>query len=231
MIYIGIAGCMRSGKDTVAKLLMEELGKLNIISERRAFADSLKEEIAHFLHDHFEPKYSYEYYLAQMYADETKEQYRLLMKWWGTEGRRYLCDKEYWLKRLDSWAINSSAAVLTIPDVRFINEIDFIKQKKGLIVLVNRPLHWSSRIIRAFLTFLHIVIKDNHISENDFLNNKNWDYVIDNSKDIEYIREQVKQLVLLLCSSLTGDNKGIRCSLIDPQYGNMYLDYFSINHK
>jgi hypothetical protein len=190
MLFIGIAGYKRAGKDTTAKMLIEELQKFDIIATRRAFADKLKEEVAEFLSD-FCPKYSTEEYLGIMHSDgQEKEQYRLLMQWWGTEGRRQMFDQMYWLDQLTEYAQKIDSQVLIIPDVRFINEINFCKEKPGLVVFVKRPGCDPS----------------DHASEREIENYDNWDFVVDNSEDLEYIREQVVLLANVLYGYLTVDD-------------------------
>ena len=185
MLYIGIAGYKRSGKDTVCKLLIEELSKLSITAERRALADALKEEIAKFLSEEFCSKYSYTQYMEWM-SGPNKEQYRLLMQWWGTEGRRMLIADDYWLQELEDHASYVKSAVLIVPDVRFKNEVNFIKKQKGLNVYVNRP---------GF-------VGENHPSEKDLDDFNGWDYYIYNDKAIEDLKDQVRELAMLIHSRM-----------------------------
>ena len=188
MFHVGIAGYKRSGKDTVAQMLIEELQALNITVERRAFADSLKEEVAHFLSEYFAPEKSYEDYLDIMHSDGTeKEQFRYLMQWWGTEGRRMMVDDNYWMDRVSEYAKNSKYAVIITPDVRFKNEINYIKNRKGIVINVIRPGAVSSE----------------HASENDINDYEGWDYTIHNTSDIVALRGQVQQIAEMLHSYFT----------------------------
>jgi hypothetical protein len=189
MLYVGIAGYKRSGKDTVCQILIEELAKLNITAERRALADSLKEEVAKFLSEYFFQGYSYEQYLEWMQGqgeNDRKEQFRLLMQWWGTEGRRMLIRDNYWLLELEKYANNVKSSVLIIPDVRFRNEVNLVKDHKGISVYVNRPGFGG----------------ENHPSEKDLDEYKDWNFPIDNSGDMEHLRNQVIELANLIHSSM-----------------------------
>jgi hypothetical protein len=48
-ILIGVCGSMQHGKDTVAELLMQVAVEHKLWPVRRAMADPLKEEVAHYL--------------------------------------------------------------------------------------------------------------------------------------------------------------------------------------
>ena len=186
MLHIGIAGYKRSGKDTVAEMLIEELQSLNIAAKRRAFADSLKEECAKTM----SPIVGIEYdeLLRQFHGEtEEKERWRMLLQWWGTEFRRYDNDN-YWMDLVAEYSKQSNCAVLITPDVRFKNEIKFIKDRQGISVKVTRTGIESS---------------DEHSSEKDIKDFDNWDYQIYNTSDLIALRGQVQQLAELLHSSLT----------------------------
>ena len=64
-------------------------------------------------------------------SNTDKEQFRLLMQWWGTEFRRNMVDKDYWIKKVQSWIDkHPEVDVILIPDLRFKNEIEWIKKTK-----------------------------------------------------------------------------------------------------
>lgn len=141
MHFIGIAGSKRSGKDTIARMIgsfCEEGARLPWT--RRAFADALKAECAEMLATF---KGDRESILNAMHNDRTKESYRLLLQWWGTEFRRRMCGQDYWVSALDAWVDRQDFPknmVILVPDIRFPNECEFIqKQPGGVLINVVRP--------------------------------------------------------------------------------------------
>jgi hypothetical protein len=77
---------------------------------------------------------------------EKKEQYRLLMQWWGTEYRRKMFGDDYWVQQLhktvSAWEPgpnDSSKIIVLVPDVRFENEARYIQDSGGYLIRVLRP--------------------------------------------------------------------------------------------
>lgn len=120
---IGLMGRRGSGKDTIAKAAQ----KLDDSVVRLAFGDGVKHEVAEAIgHSH-------------VYLEEHKEQLRPLLQAWGTEYRRNLCDPHHWIKSLAK-RLNGvdSESIVLITDVRFQNEVDFIREQGGVVVRVVR---------------------------------------------------------------------------------------------
>lgn len=176
-IVIGLAAKKRHGKNMTAILIRDLAEPLGYNVIERAFADALKEECAAMIAPHH-PTKSYEKILSEMYADETKEQYRLLLQWHGTEFRRTQ-NPNYWLDRMDDWltanAYSTSNTIVCITDVRFPNEVAYVRKQdqetlfEGYVVKINR-------------TDLPPAT-DPHISEIALDDYKNWDSVITNTVD------------------------------------------------
>lgn len=186
-VLIGIAGAKRSGKDTVARHL-RNLGEEHdgIRFQRIAMADALKSEIADFVDREY--VMSREEALAAMNGDgPAKEQFRLIMQWWGTEFRRGMCEKDYWITRHKDTVSNimlgrkpNKPDFILIPDVRFRNEIDYIKDQGGIVILVKRPEVDD--------------VGDGHDSENEWRSYTGWDYVIDNNDTLHTLDGKVNVL-------------------------------------
>jgi hypothetical protein len=158
ILYVGISGKMRHGKDTFAKMVMDRLQPTNRVL-RRAFADALKEEVidllaaptygaAGFPEKNFERRLKLK---ECLYSDDPKEKepFRLMLQWWGTEFRRGLFGDDYWLFQMDDWAEEMETEtrrpegdqklIIVIPDVRFPSEVQFIKQYGGILARIHRP--------------------------------------------------------------------------------------------
>lgn len=140
MQIIGISGKKWAGKDTLCTHILEALPERGV---RRAFADRLKEEVSIFLYPTLKEKGHTLKQIREMLDDpKTKEQFRLLMQWYGTEYRRNLFGEDYWLRMVDKWIEENQLpdnTILIIPDTRFLSEIEWIKSKGGKIVLIERP--------------------------------------------------------------------------------------------
>ena len=66
-----------------------------------------------------------------------------------------------------------------ITDVRFFNETQAIKDKGGILIRVNRDSD----------------SKDSHVSENELITYKDWDYVIDNNYSLLELILRVRQIM------------------------------------
>jgi len=127
MILIGLSGKKQSGKDTFCGFLREAAKNHGVSTERIAFADSLKEELAAACH------------VTPDFIECHKDQFRLGLQWWGTEFRRQICGYDgYWIDKLNKKLILSTADVVIIPDVRFVNEARFVLRHGGRVIRIVR---------------------------------------------------------------------------------------------
>ena len=65
------------------------------------------------------------------------------------------------------------------PDLRFLNESDYIKSKKGYLICVSRPSNNSTDSLAVSETELH--------------NFSNWDFVIHNTDSLDLLIKQVRK--------------------------------------
>ncbi len=77
---------------------------------------------------------------------------------------------EQFFKSLSNWIIT---------DVRFFNEAKAIKDREGILIRVDRDSD----------------SKDSHVSENELITYKNWNYVIDNNYSLAELILRVKQIM------------------------------------
>lgn len=132
---IGIAGKKGSGKDTVYKIIHNLLYKDRLI-KRISFADAVKYEVAQACD------------VTILFIEENKEKFRPMLQWWGTDFRRRFTSSDYWVKQWNlkinnffEWHNNQTTIIIT-PDVRFLNEIQAIKDAGGVIwhvEIVDKP--------------------------------------------------------------------------------------------
>ena len=132
-MIIGLSGYAQSGKDTVAKFLVDNYGFTRV-----AFADKLR-DVAYELNPIVKPGLRLKNAVDEMGWDKAKTripEVRTVLQNLGVAVRENL--------GYDTWvnaALNAPAQTedLIITDVRFINEADAIKERGGKIWRVIRP--------------------------------------------------------------------------------------------
>ena len=160
MRLIGIAGPARAGKDTLCSYMLDNLDGTWL---RSSFADPLKEMLRVLGVDCSDDA-------KAVISDDYGVTPRHMMQTLGTEWGRNLIDGDIWVK---AFARLNAGKCVIVPDVRFENEANLVREHGVLIHLVGRG-----------------GIEGNHVSENaiDF---KPGDIVIDNSRDLAWLHGQV----------------------------------------
>lgn len=172
-MIIGLSGYARSGKDTVAELLV-----LNYGFKRMAFADGIREALLALnpiLHDGHRLNE-----VVGMYGWEvakSKDEVRRLLQVLGTEVGRKLINEDVWVWLLFN-KINTDERIV-IPDVRFPNEAKMIEQQGGDVWRINRHNH-------------HAV--NDHISERA-LDNHMFKRVVYNDGTLDDLADEVFMLM------------------------------------
>jgi len=189
------------GKDTFAELLAEQLeGKV----ERHALADKLRliTEIVSGV------KMSTTHKINKPFCNEicnyTQDQKNIVIKQFnktigetlqlvGTDLFRDNYDTDIWVKSFFSEELYeklNNGKIIVVPDVRFVNEADYIIQEGGyLIRLEGDPIGVRENSLRDL----------NHISETDLDDYTNFSKIIYNDKkDIESLKKVVNDLIFEL---------------------------------
>ena len=163
-MIIGLSGYARSGKDTVAELLV-----LNYEFKRKAFADGIRDALIALnpiLHDGHRINE-----VVQMYGwdvAKAKDEVRRLMQVMGTEVGRRLINEDVWAWQLFNKITDGERIV--IPDVRFHNEARMIEQHHGDVWRINRHNHSavndhvSERAMDTYM-FKHVIYNDSTLDE------------------------------------------------------------------
>ena len=173
---IGLVGEKEVGKDTVGAMLTANYGY-----ERRAFADTLRNEVSDCLNGEFprvEPlvipediKHVLAVYRSHGEAAFEKPvptDMRRLLQWWGTEFRRTF-DPDYWVKAVAKDLPKSTV----ITDVRFPNEVAFVRAAGGALIKINRSKPDST---------IGPAVIETHVSEDLAKSDSvEYDLVIDNN--------------------------------------------------
>lgn len=166
---IGLTGYKGSGKSTVAKILVDDY-----CYTEYSFASSLKSMCSCFgltneqLHN---PE------LKEVIDPRLQKTPREIMQDMGTIVKEYL-GADIWVKLIDQQIQLHNNELIVISDVRYQNEMDYVRSLGGIIVKINR----------------NVVKQDNHSSEVGFADSE-CDYVIDNRYDIDYLVKEVKELI------------------------------------
>jgi hypothetical protein len=134
MILIGITGAARSGKDTAADYLCEQIG-----FKKYSFATPIKAAVKTMFgltEDHVNG------HLKEVVLPDLGVSPRFLMQTLGTEWGRKIVNDQVWLlaaQRQIENCYHGGHGRIVIPDIRFENEASFIREKGGLLIHVNRP--------------------------------------------------------------------------------------------
>ena len=173
-MIIGLAGFAQSGKDTLAKILIEEHGFTKI-----AFADTIR--VALYT---LNPIVNEDGLRLQSLVDvegweiaKLTPEVRRLLQVFGTEVGRSLLGDQVWVELAMRKLAESGNFVFT--DVRFISEADAIRERNGFIWRINRE---------------GVEPMNNHSSETELLEYF-YDAIVDNNRSIEELREEVEFLL------------------------------------
>jgi hypothetical protein len=143
---IGISGKKRSGKDECCNVILDMFPQ----GERIAFADALKAEVAEVCGVS----------LAQL--EQHKMLFRGMLQWWGTEYRRQWSGNDlYWIERAADAVQKSAAPFVIIPDVRFPNELAFVRERGGLAIRIDseRSTAGDTHASETALDFAHFDLR------------------------------------------------------------------------
>ena len=125
---IGIGGNARSGKDTLGSYFLKILADQGIKAKTYSFANELKKSVDDFL--------IREIGISAFTEDEgEKKIIRPFLVFWGTDIMRKINDN-VWVEKIEPLMYDSHVNIIT--DLRFINELNWIKEHKGLSVLIKR---------------------------------------------------------------------------------------------
>ena len=175
-MIIGLSGYARSGKDTVAGMLMGLHGY-----EQVAFADKIRELLYEMdplvMHNYMD------FRLQDIVDSKTWEvaktefpEVRRLLQDLGV-GARKLFSEDFWVYQVLSDVVPQDK--LVISDVRFENEAQCIKAFGGQIWRINRP---------------GVEAANDHVSEHQ-LNDWDFDAVIENDGDMPELMGKIKALL------------------------------------
>ena len=188
MELIGLLGHQGVGKNYIAENILNEiLPKKNTII--MAFADHFKVECI--------TKRNVPYEKVFEKKDKIS---RKLLQIVGTEEGRNVYGNDIWINTLETWLnIYKSRGVkrFIISDVRFQNEVDWIKKMGGHVIKVNASDRHENKVCQESDNNIYAKNEiSNHISELEIDTINNFDFEVDNS-----IESDVKNQLLNLFKS------------------------------
>ena len=153
MIIIGIGYKARQGKDTIAREMVKHAGKLGLYAKQYGFADALKVE-------------------CRINGGMEEKDPKLLQEtgvWY-----RDNVDINFWVTLLGRQIQEEQPDIAIITDVRFINELEFIRNNNGKLIKVSRKNPDDSPVVASDRN-------PNHSSESELDSHLEWNYIITNT--------------------------------------------------
>lgn len=172
-MIIGLSGYARSGKDEVAKILVNEYQ-----FKRIAFADAIRDCIYV-----LNPYIDNDLRVAELVDNygwevaKSKDEVRRLLQVFGTEVGRRLLGDNVWIDKVFKQLYDLKDYV--IPDVRFYNEMKSIRHAEGEVWRIDRE---------------GVVAINTHSSESA-LDGFEFDHIIENNGTLDDLKNQVVTLM------------------------------------
>lgn len=170
-MIVGIVGKKRVGKDTLCQIAADAMPGVSV--QRFAFGDLMKAELSAALG------------VSVNHMDAHKDKFRPLYQWYGTQYRRDMCRRDYWIEALiqsPQWKNRLSHGVKFITDIRFMNEAAWAESQGAILIRINRP----------------DLTPDTHQSETE-MDRIKCDYVLNNKGSLaDYIKSSQRLIRKLL---------------------------------
>jgi len=181
-MIVGISGKLRSGKDTVAEILLDAFGET--ACKRMALADVLKEECSEI----------YGLDLERVYNDyDYKEEIRHILIKHGADRRAE--DIDYWVKKVLETMTNP---VTLVPDVRYRNEVDTLATGADKALLIRINTTDEARVRHGW----NRSKADTDPSECQLDGYTEWDLVVNNNGTIDDLKHSLAPVVNLISDYL-----------------------------
>jgi hypothetical protein len=132
-LVFGISGVARCGKDTLANHLKDKLERNGYPVIKISFATAVKDDLDDFLKSKLN---------ISAFTEKTEEKniIRPLLVAYGTDVCRNKIDKDYWINKIKTRIEGciENKVIVIIPDVRYDNEVKWIKSVGGYNIHLTR---------------------------------------------------------------------------------------------
>jgi hypothetical protein len=207
---------MRSGKDTAVAEIIKQRGLIKALGiysapenqerydiRRYAFADALKREVnaAALQCGGMEQLFTQREFPNWVQYDPNAPmddplcplgKQRTLLQYWGAEYRRAQ-DPDYWVRQLANTVELEKPQIALVSDLRFPNEMQFVKQYGETVKVDRRDLPPATHLSETAL---------------DNVSDEDWSIILDNNGTLEEFKEgAVTAFDELLCNFPFGHNK------------------------
>jgi hypothetical protein len=209
-MIIGILGFAGSGKGTVGDILVNDYDFM-----RLSFADAVKDAVSvifgwprHLLEGDTDFSRSFRECRDEWWSERLGYEMtpRLAMQLMGTESGRAVFHKDIWIHTIEKRMEGLERVV--IPDVRFPNEVKFIRNQGGFIIRVvrgNDPLWYNTALKANRESNLELMTKYNvHYSEWAWIGEQ-IDYLISNNGTIAMLEADVGHLLKVFTGPTNSD--------------------------
>jgi len=197
-VYIGIRGAKRSGKDTFASYLMNELSAYRRL--KTSFAEHLREAVALIFGFDNEFVFSdefkdYETHVHALLGDHPFDPQqpltgRELLQYFGSEVCREM-DTDCWARApFTAVERDYDNMVCFITDLRFPNEAEQLRKHKSFIIKIERPGFNG----------------DGHISERALDDFEDDDFIVNNSGTTGDLAREAKKIAAIIAERLTSED-------------------------
>lgn len=200
-MLIGIVGFAGSGKDTIGNILVSDFNfrKLSFASKLKDVVSILFNWPRHLLEGDTEESRIFretpDEFWSCIFQREISPRY--MLQYFGTD----VCQNHLYLNIwVDSLLLGiSDTDDVVISDVRFLNEIEAIKKRNGIIIRVKRnddPI-WFNNLKQSNESERKRLYNQIglHISELDWIRKNVWQYEIENYSNLNSLRENVRMLM------------------------------------
>ena len=211
-MIIGIVGFAGSGKGTVGDILIRDHNFTRI-----SFADSVKDAVSNI--------FGWDRHLLEGDTVESRDFRECRDQWWserlgynmtprlamqlmGTEAGRDVFHKDIWILSVANKLRKRTHENIVIPDVRFANEMEFIRSSGGFIVRVlrgNDPLWYNTAVEANKTGNTDLMSQHNvHYSEWAWIGQQ-FNYVIPNNGTIAMLEADVRHLIRVFTGPTDSD--------------------------
>lgn len=175
-LIIGLCGKMGSGKNYISEnYVMKILEQRGYNFLEISLADQIKVNVM--------TKENIKY--DELYVNKSMET-RTLLQYEGTENGRKKWGEDIWIRYLDNWISifgKRNITAFIIPDIRFKNEMDWIKNKNGILIKVLAPKRNEIRLQRESngdpVVYKRIKLHQSEV-EMDSVDNSLFDLIVQN---------------------------------------------------